>query len=130
MEFGEKMEIIISNNRDKPIYEQITDQIKEMIINGELSHGERIPSIRALAKQLKVSIITVQRAYEDLQRDGFIETEIGRGTFVLEPNMELLREENLKKIETHLQEAVYLAKSSRLEYESLLKILEIIYLED
>lgn len=124
------MEIIISNNRNKPIYEQIKDQIIEMIMTNQLSPGEKIPSIRALAKQLKVSIITVQRAYEDLQREGFIETEIGRGTFVLEPNMDLLREENLKKIETLLEEAVYLAKSSRLEYESLLKILEIIYLED
>lgn len=124
------MEIIISNNRNKPIYEQIKDQIIEMIMTNQLSPGEKIPSIRALAKQLKVSIITVQRAYEDLQREGFIETEIGRGTFVLEPNMDLLREENLKKIETLLEEAVYLAKSSRLEYESILKILEIIYLED
>mgnify|MGYP000134575370 FL=1 len=76
------MEIIISNNANKPIYEQITSQIKAMIMSEELTAGDSLPSMRALAKSLHVSVITVQKAYEDLQRDGFIETTIGRGSFV------------------------------------------------
>ena len=76
------MEIIISNNANKPIYEQITSQIKAMIMSGELKAGDGIPSMRALAKSIHVSVITVQKAYEDLQRDGFIETTVGRGSFV------------------------------------------------
>ena len=76
------MEIIISNNANKPIYEQITSQIKAMIMSGELQAGDAIPSMRALAKSIHVSVITVQKAYEDLQRDGFIETTVGRGSFV------------------------------------------------
>ena len=77
------MEIIISNNANKPIYEQITSQIKAMIMSGELQAGDAIPSMRALAKSIHVSVITVQKAYEDLQRDGFIETTVGRGSLVL-----------------------------------------------
>ena len=80
------MEIIISNNSSKPIYEQITTQIKAMIITGQLQAGEPIPSMRALAKSLHISVITVQKAYEDLQRDGFIETTVGRGSFVSAAN--------------------------------------------
>ena len=76
------MEIIISNNANKPIYEQITSQIKAMIMSGELQAGDAIPSMRALAKSIHVSVITVQKAYEDLQRDGFIETTVGRGSSV------------------------------------------------
>ena len=76
------MEIIISNNANKPIYEQITTQIKAMIMSGELQAGDAIPSMRSLAKSIHVSVITVQKAYEDLQRDGFIETTVGRGTFI------------------------------------------------
>ncbi len=79
---GEHMEIIISNNANKPIYEQITSQIKAMIMSGQLQAGDAIPSMRALAKSIHVSVITVQKAYEDLQRDGFIETTVGRGSFV------------------------------------------------
>ena len=82
------MNIIISNNRDKPIYEQIVSQIKNMIMSEELLAGDSLPSMRSLAKSIHVSVITVQRAYEELQRDGFIETEIGRGTYVLARNTE------------------------------------------
>ncbi len=84
------MEIIISSNASKPIYEQITSQIKAMIMSGELRTGDPIPSMRALAKSIHVSVITVQKAYEDLQRDGFIETTVGRGSFVSAQNKELL----------------------------------------
>jgi len=82
------MEIIISNNAGKPIYEQITSQMKAMIMSGELQAGDSIPSMRALAKSIHVSVITVQKAYEDLQRDGFIETTVGRGSFVSARNKE------------------------------------------
>lgn len=98
------MEIIISNNSSKPIYEQITTQIKAMIITGQLQAGEPIPSMRALAKSLHISVITVQKAYEDLLRDGFIETTVGRGSFVSAANRDLFQEEQQRKIEEHLQE--------------------------
>ncbi|NLW42787.1 MAG: GntR family transcriptional regulator [Tissierellia bacterium] len=124
------MEIIISNNRDKPIYEQITEQIKYMVMSGELNSGERIPSIRALAKELKISIITVQRAYEELQRDGFIETEIGRGTFIANPNKDLLLEEKMRLIEILIEEAVDKAKSVGIDLEKLKDIVQIIYMEE
>ncbi len=85
------MEIILSNGSDKPIYEQICLQIKSMIMEGTLSAGEALPSMRALAKDLHISVITVQRAYEDLTRDGFIETVSGKGSFVASQNMDFMR---------------------------------------
>ncbi len=99
------VEIIISNKSSKPIYEQITSQIKAMIMNGELQTGDTLPSMRALAKSLHISVITAQRAYEDLQRDGFIETLTGRGSFVAAQNRDFIQEEQQKKAEEHLQEA-------------------------
>lgn len=99
------MEIIISNNANKPIYEQITSQIKAMIMSGELQSGDAIPSMRALAKSIHVSVITVQKAYEDLQRDGFIETTVGRGSFVSAQNKEFYQEEQQRIAEEHLQAA-------------------------
>ncbi len=96
------MEIIISNNANKPIYEQITTQIKVMIMNGALQAGDSIPSMRALAKSIHVSVITVQKAYEDLQRDGFIETMVGRGSFVSAQNKEFYQEEQQRRAEEHL----------------------------
>lgn len=99
------MEIIISNNANKPIYEQITTQIKAMIMSGELQAGDAIPSMRSLAKSIHVSVITVQKAYEDLQRDGFIETTVGRGSFVSARNKEFYQEEQQRIAEEHLQAA-------------------------
>ena len=99
------MEIIISSNTSKPIYEQITSQIKAMIMSGELKTGDPIPSMRALAKSIHVSVITVQKAYEDLQRDGFIETTVGRGSFVSAQNKDFYQEEQQRLAEEHLQEA-------------------------
>ena len=106
------MNIIISNNRDKPIYEQIISQVKNMIMSGELNAGENLPSMRALAKSIHVSVITVQRAYEELQRDGFIETEIGRGTYVLARNKEFYKEQQQKRIEEYMQLAIDAAKEN------------------
>lgn len=124
------MNIIISNNRDKPIYEQIVSQIKNMIMSEELLAGDSLPSMRSLAKSIHVSVITVQRAYEELQRDGFIETEIGRGTYVLARNKEFYKEQQQKRIEEYMQLAIEAAKENAMPLEKLIKILKILYLEE
>lgn len=124
------MNIIISNNRDKPIYEQIVSQIKNMIMSEELLAGDSLPSMRSLAKSIHVSVITVQRAYEELQRDGFIETEIGRGTYVLARNKEFYKEQQQKRIEEYLQLAIEAAKENAMPLEKMIDILKILYLEE
>ena len=100
------MDIIISNSNGKPIYEQITDQIKAAIVSGELAEGEQLPSIRALATSLRVSAITTTRAYADLEAAGLIETVQGKGTYVAGGNAELIREEQLRQVEAHMARAV------------------------
>lgn len=124
------MEIIISSNTSKPIYEQITSQIKGMIMSGELKTGDAIPSMRALAKSIHVSVITVQKAYEDLQRDGFIETTVGRGSFVSASNKSFYQEEQQRKLEEHLQEAVDIARTSGIPLSKMLELLTMFYQED
>ena len=124
------MEIIISNNANKPIYEQITSQIKAMIMSGELQTGEAIPSMRALAKSIHVSLITVQKAYEDLQRDGFIETTVGRGSFVAAQNKEFYQEEQQRLAEEHLQTAAEIARVSNIPLAKLIELLTMFYQED
>lgn len=124
------MNIIISNNRDRPIYEQIVSQIKHMIIKRELSPGDNLPSMRILAKSIRVSVITVQRAYEELQRDGFIEMEVGRGTFVLERNEDFYKEEQYKKIQEYLKTVVTIAKENLISLNEMQEILKTIYMED
>lgn len=124
------MEIIISNNTSKPIYEQITSQFKQMIMFGELKAGESIPSMRSLAKSLHVSVISVQRAYEDLQKDGFIETTVGRGSFVSSFNKNFVQEEKQREIEEHLQKAVDLGKESGINLSKLIDLLKIFYEEE
>ena len=121
------MDIIISNSSGKPIYEQITSQIKSMIISGELKEGDALPSMRLLAKELRISVITTKRAYDDLERDGFIESFTGKGSFVAKKNMELVREEQLKIAESHLKNAVETAKSSGISLEELREILDVLY---
>lgn len=124
------MEIVISNSTSKPIYEQITSQIKEMIMNGELKTGDPIPSMRSLARTIHVSVITVQKAYEDLQRDGFIETTVGRGSFVAARNKEFIQEEQRKKIEEHLLIAAETARINGIKLEKLVELLKLFYMED
>lgn len=124
------MEVIISNNTSKPIYEQITSQIKQMIMSGELKAGESIPSMRSLAKSLHVSVISVQRAYEDLQKDGFIETTVGRGSFVSSFNKNFVQEEKQREIEEHLQKAVDLGKENGIKLSKLIDLLKIFYEEE
>ena len=123
------MEIIISNSSDKPIYEQISSQIKNKIMNGTLETGEMLPSMRALAKDLHISVITVQRAYEDLTRDGFIETVSGKGSFVASQNMEFIQEEQLRKAEELLQQVVDIGRSHGISYEQMANILKVLYEE-
>ena len=115
------MDIIISSNTSKPIYEQITSQIKAMIMSGELKTGDPIPSMRSLAKSIHVSVITVQKAYEDLQRDGFIETTVGRGSFVSD------QEEQQRQAEEHLQQAADIGRTSGIPVEKLVELLRLFY---
>lgn len=121
------MNIVISNSSDKPIYEQIAQQIKKMIISGELSPGDALPSMRFLAKELRISVITTKRAYSDLERDGFIETVTGKGSFVANQNLSFIREEQLRLAEELLQKAVDIARSSDISWEELSELLELLY---
>ena len=123
------MEISITNNASKPIYEQITSQIKAMIMSGQLQPGEAIPSMRALARSIHVSVITVQKAYEDLQRDGFIETTVGRGSFVSVQNKEFYQEEQQRRAEEHLLEAAEIGRASGIPIEKLVELLRLFYQE-
>lgn len=120
------MDIIISNSSGEPIYEQISAQIKGMILNGALKEGDALPSMRVLAQQLRISVITTKRAYEELERDGFIESYTGKGSFVKAQNTELLREENLRQIEELLSQVCKKAKSCGICLDELKEILEII----
>ncbi len=124
------MDIIISNSSGKPIYEQITGQIKNLILSGELLPGDALPSMRLLAKELRISVITTKRAYEDLERDGFITTMVGKGSFVAESNVEILKEEQLRLVEKSLQEAVERARRSGVTLEEMQEILEMLFKED
>ena len=121
------MDIIISNSSDKPIYEQITTQMKNLIMSGQLKEGMPLPSMRTLAKELRISVITTKRAYEDLERDGFISTVVGKGSFVKAADVRLVREEKLKEIEELLSKAVDLASQSGISQEEVLEILNIYY---
>ncbi|MDF2905491.1 MAG: hypothetical protein K0R34_812 [Herbinix sp.] len=124
------MNILISNSSEKPIYEQITSQMKQAIITGELEAGSLLPSMRMLAKELRISVITTKRAYEDLERDGFIYTVIGKGSFVAEKNMEFVREEQLRIVEEHLGKAVAGAKAGGISLEEIQDIINMLYEED
>lgn len=125
-----KLEIIISSSIDKPIYEQIVSQIKEMIMIGELKSGDTLPSMRKLAKSLHVSVITTQKAYETLMRDGFIETIPAKGTFVSNANKDFIIEENRRRIEAMLSDTVTLARENGISLDSLINTMKILYLED
>ncbi len=124
------MDVIISNNDGTPIYEQIARQIKSKIVGGELKEGDSLPSMRLLAKELRISVITTKRAYEELEREGFIISQTGRGSFVAECNTELLKEEQLRKVEEHLEEAVKAAKLGHLGKSEFMEIAEAIFEED
>lgn len=121
------MDIIISNNVSKPIYEQINSQIRQAIMSGELRPGELLPSMRALAKSLHISVITAQHAYEELQRDGFIETVSGKGTFVASQNQDFIREEKLRQVEEYLIQAAEIGRCNGISMEKLMELLRLFY---
>jgi len=122
--------IHLSNASDKPIYEQITTQLKEAILANKFQAGDALPSIRALAKDLKISVMTTKRAYADLERDGFIETVAGKGSFVTERNQDFLREELLRLVEEHLQRAVRAAKTAGLSKEEMQELVSLLLEEE
>ena len=124
------MDIIISNTGGQPIYEQICRQVKGAIAAGKLKPGEPLPSIRALARDLRISVITTKRAYEKLERDGVICTQAGKGSFVAAQDAELARESNLREIEEHLQAAVELGRQIELPAEELQHILQVLIEEE
>ncbi len=119
------VDIIISNSSGAPIYEQICAQIKGKIISGELKEGDALPSIRLLAKELRISVITTKRAYEELERDGFLVTYAGKGSFVAGKNLDLIREEHLRQIEELFCRAKELADQSGLANEELYEMLRL-----
>lgn len=121
------MEIYLSNAGQEPIYAQITRQIKQQILSGQLRAGEPLPSIRLLAKDLRISVITTKRAYEELEADGFIVTQAGRGSFVAAQNSDLLREEHLKKMESCLQNAVDAARLGGISCEEACETLRLLW---
>ena len=123
------MDIIISNYSDKPIYEQIATQIKDKIMRGELKEGELLPSIRNLAKELQISVITTKRAYEELEKDGYIVSVPGKGSYVAAQNKELLKEARLKIVEEKLLDSVEAGKTIGLTLNELTEMLKLLYEE-
>ena len=124
------MDIIISNSSGQPIYEQICRQVKGAVASGKLKPGEALPSIRSLARDLRISVITTKRAYEELERDGFICTVAGKGSFVAQQDVELARESSLREIEEHLQAALELSRQIKLPTEELQNILQVLSEEE
>lgn len=127
MNRGERMHIHISNSGDTPIYEQIVSQIKNLIMKNNLREGEALPSIRFLAKELRISVITTKRAYEELEKSGFITTVAGKGSFVSIKNKAIVKEEQLKQIEDLMKRAVAIAQASDVSKEECIEILTITY---
>jgi len=119
--------ILISNSSDEPIYMQIVNQMREQIVKGELAEAEMLPSIRSLAKELKISVITTKRAYDELEKEGLIETVAGKGSYVASINKDMLRETKIKMIEEKMAEAIYTAKLAGLSLEELQEMLLLLY---
>jgi len=123
------MKIIISNSSQDPIYAQIVTQMKEMMMNGELTESAALPSIRNLAKELQISVITTKRAYDELEKEGFIVTVPGKGTYVAAQNKELMRETRMKLVEEKLNEAIFAGKSIGLTRKEMQEMLKLLYEE-
>ncbi len=123
------MDIIIRNTGETPIYDQIVRQIKGLILSGALAEGEMLPSIRALARDLRISVITTKRAYEELEREGFVTTVPGKGCFVARRNLDLVREEARREVEEHLSRAAAAARSGGVSREEVLEMLELLWEE-
>lgn len=121
------LDIIINNSSGIPIYEQIYNQLKSLIVTGKLKEGDSLPSMRLLAKELRISVITTKRAYEELERDGLIETITGKGSFVGKQNIEVIREEYLKETEDYLSKAIESARHADLSLKDLTDLLKMLY---
>lgn len=124
------MNIIISNSSNVPIYEQIKEQIKSKIISNELKVGDMLPSIRSLAKDLRISVITTKNAYEQLEKEGYVETIPAKGTYVANKNVEIIREEQLQKVEQLIDTAVNIARVSNISKDEIKSMLDILYEEE
>lgn len=122
-----QMDMILSNSSGKPIYEQIADQVKEQIMTGALEAGDALPSMRLLAKELRISVITTKRAYEELEREGFLQNVPGKGCFVAPQNKELLREAQLRRVENHLTQAVEEARKGAISLGEMQEMLQLLY---
>lgn len=124
------MRILLSNASDKPLYQQIKEQIVDAILRGELAEGELLPSIRAFASDIKVSVLTIRRVYDELEQEGFLTSQVGKGTFVSAGNLELLRDSKRHMVEVKLQEAIDTAKSLDIPQEELHAMMDILYEEE
>ena len=124
------MDIIISNSSNVPLYEQVKEQIKNKIVSNELKAGELLQSIRCLAKDLRISVITTKSAYDELEREGYVETIQGKGTYVANKNTELIKEEQLQKVENLIETAVAIAKISNISKKEVTEMLDILYEEE
>ncbi|MEE0547858.1 MAG: GntR family transcriptional regulator [Peptococcaceae bacterium] len=123
------MNIVISNTSDDPLYQQIKDQIKEAILREELTEGDPLPSIRAFANDLSVSVLTIRRVYQELEQEGFITSQVGRGTFISAGNLELLRDSKRRLVEQKMQEMIQIAKTLKITKEELNVMMDILYEE-
>lgn len=121
--------IVISNTSDEPLYQQIKDQIKEAILREELTEGDPLPSIRAFANDLSVSVLTIRRVYQELEQEGFITSQVGRGTFISAGNLELLRDSKRRLVEQKMQEMIQIAKTLKITKEELNVMMDILYEE-
>lgn len=121
------MKIIISNTTDSPLYQQIEDQIKDAILKGDLVEGDPLPSIRGFANDLKVSVLTIRRVYEELEQEGFVTSQVGIGTFVTASNIDLLRDSKRRIVEQKMQDMIKTAKSLNITKEELNAMMDILY---
>lgn len=124
------MKILISNTSDQPLYQQIKTQLKEAIFKGELIEGDALPSIRSFANDLRVSVLTIRRVYEELEQEGFITSQVGIGTFVAAGNLELLRDSKRRLVEQKMQDMIQTAKTLQISKEELNAMMDILYEED
>ncbi|NHC42735.1 GntR family transcriptional regulator [Bacillus sp. MM2020_1] len=124
------MKILISNISDKPLYQQIKDQIIDAILKGEISEGDPLPSIRNFANDLKVSVLTIRRVYDELEKEGFITSQVGIGTFVSTGNLELIRDSKRRLVEKIMQDLIQTAKTLKITKEELNAMMNILYEED
>ena len=127
---GTPIKILISNTSDVPLYQQIKDQIKDAILREELREGDMLPSIRAFANDLRVSVLTIRRVYDELEKEGFAASQVGVGTFVTAGNLELLQDTRRRMVEQKLQDAIETAKALRISRDELVEMMDILYEED